>query len=401
MCAQRFQQFSLTAGGNQTKVTSLLSELGSRTRRLHELCIAANIEVNLSVIDAIDEQPLGYDEVRAICAAAPTQLDALSSSLLSSSRSFGQTSFTYLPMITAECIGDSAQLGEFVRSHSESLYGSVMQIGSFMGYTISAGDISGACAMINSLLNSGLGYVSSKTNKLLGLLPLNRSMILLSSPSACKEQGIPGGLCGLPKTLIKRIKDMGRIFRTKVKKPLSLRLNSDVTTAINLLKAHHGEDCWVSNELEQAWRLMARTTPPMFMVFELWYGDTMIAADFCHPVNGGASVYVATRFFDRSAEVRQMQPGFLLALAECQYLKSLGCLVWDLGGVNLCPLMRYKYDLAGPPIERPQSLFILSAAWSRHQQFESGNTALSGRMQDIKPGSIVENLSAADLLESE
>jgi hypothetical protein len=46
--------------------------------------------------------------------------------------------------------------------------------------------------------------------------------------------------------------------------------------------------------------------------------------------------------------------GFLLAILACQYLYENGCELWDLGGVNHCPLMRYKYDLTGnQPEERP------------------------------------------------
>ena len=36
-----------------------------------------------------------------------------------------------------------------------------------------------------------------------------------------------------------------------------------------------------------------------------------------------------------------MMPGFLLALVEIKILKDLGCHLWDLGGVNSCPLMRW------------------------------------------------------------
>lgn len=276
-----------------------------------------------------------------------------------------------------------------VQFHSECLYNDVMQVGSLFGYKIEPHNMSDSCAILTRMLDCGLGYVASKTDKLMGLLPLNRSMILLTPTIAAAEQGIPETLNGIPKTLLKRSKDMHRIFRNKVKQPLALRLNSDLDTAIALLKAHHGEDCWIGPQLEKAWRLMTRTTPPMLMVFELWYGDSMIAADFCHPVNGGLSVYVATRFFIRNSDIRHIQPGFLLALAECQYLRASGCQVWDLGGVNLCPLMRYKYDLAGAPIERPQAQFILSSAWA--QSTPDG-------MSTMRNGSLIEDLGVTDLL---
>ena len=44
---------------------------------------------------------------------------------------------------------------------------------------------------------------------------------------------------------------MKRIFRNKIKKQLSFRLNFDVSHAISLLREHHGVECWVGQELEQ------------------------------------------------------------------------------------------------------------------------------------------------------
>jgi hypothetical protein len=164
----------------------------------------------------------------------------------------------------------------------------------------------------------------------------------------------------LPIQLRKRQKDMARIFRTKVKDiKVSLRLNSNVSLAIAHLRRHHGEDCWVGGALEKVWLLMAAASPPQLLVFELWYGEDMIAADFGHPSMLGRGLYVATRFYDRSPEVKQLQPGFLLALLECKILRDAGCFVWDLGGVNLCPLMRYKWDLTGQPMERMVAMHVL------------------------------------------
>ena len=119
---------------------------------------------------------------------------------------------------------------------------------------------------------------------------------------------------------------------------------------------------------------MAATSPPQLMVFELYYGDTLVAADFAHPSCGGTGVYVATRFSARGHSttssglesatlseedahaIRTMQPGFILALIECRWLQERGCQLWDLGGYNLSPLMQYKLDLAGPPQQRPHAL---------------------------------------------
>ena len=67
---------------------------------------------------------------------------------------------------------------------------------------------------------------------------------------------IHGGDCkcylnDLPTPLKKRIKDMKRIFRNKIKKQLSFRLNFDISHAVSLLREHHGVECWVGQELEQ------------------------------------------------------------------------------------------------------------------------------------------------------
>jgi hypothetical protein len=36
---------------------------------------------------------------------------------------------------------------------------------------------------------------------------------------------------------------------------------------------------------------MSRQTPPQLLVFELWYGDELVAADFGHPVCNGMHCY--------------------------------------------------------------------------------------------------------------
>lgn len=55
----------------------------------------------------------------------------------------------------------------------------------------------------------------------------------------------------LPVQLKKRIKDMKRIFRNKIKQKISFRVNFDIPLAISLLREHHGVECWVGQELEQ------------------------------------------------------------------------------------------------------------------------------------------------------
>ena len=70
-------------------------------------------------------------------------------------------------------------------------------------------------------------------------------------------------------------------------RPLQLRLNSNLPQAVALLRQHHGSDCWVDSTLEAVWSHMAASSPPTLFVFELWYGDEMIAADFAHPTANG------------------------------------------------------------------------------------------------------------------
>jgi hypothetical protein len=94
----------------------------------------------------------------------------------------------------------------------------------------------------------------------------------------------------------KRLRELSRVLRAAKKQgaaALSLRLNTDIGMAIDKLRAHHKDDCWVGEQLAEVWKLMARTTPPQLMVFELWLGEEMIAADFTHPIwtSFGRSVY--------------------------------------------------------------------------------------------------------------
>ena len=61
-------------------------------------------------------------------------------------------------------------------------------------------------------------------------------------------------------------------------------------------------------------------------------------------------------------KIKQLQPGFILSFASCKILKDVGCEIWDLGGVDLCPLMRYKIDLTGDPVQRPLALALFRTA---------------------------------------
>lgn len=89
--------------------------------------------------------------------------------------------------------------------------------------------------------------------------------------------------------------------------------------ALRLLKEHHRHS-WVGRELEGLWKYMLDRGH--LEVLELWVGDELVAADFGHPV--GNVFYVATRFYQRTEEMRKLQPGFLLALVESKVLSDAG-----------------------------------------------------------------------------
>ena len=56
--------------------------------------------------------------------------------------------------------------------------------------------------------------------------------------------------------------------------------------------------------------MIVQEPAPQLLIFELWYNNDLIAADFGHPVNNGASVYIATRFYDRhQIDVKALMPG--------------------------------------------------------------------------------------------
>lgn len=190
------------------------------------------------------------------------------------------------------------------------------------------------------------------------LLNTERSMMQLVNEN--------GSFTTLPTKILKRCKDLKRSLRNhsnSSKLRISLRLNTNFDLALEKLRAHHGDDCWVGPSLEKVWRLMIETKPLKLMIFELWVGDNLVAADFGHPAMSGKTFYVATRFFDRSIlSSKQIQPGFLLAFAECKVLRDHGCMYWDLGGVDLNPRMRYKLEVAGEPKQRPIALELLFRA---------------------------------------
>ena len=326
------------------------------------------------------------------------------------------------PMLPLECIANPFRLHSCMQQLSETLVMDAISIGSVMGYTLNDNNVAESAAIIASLMEVGIAYVTSESGKLMGLMPMERSLLVLNDPansdreissrqtnnvwvdpSAATQSTINATavtpITGtkvpfvIPPALRKRSKDMLRVFRNNVKQPLSLRLNTNFDLAIQKLHEHHGSDCWVGLALQKVWKCMMQTSPPQLLIFELWYGEEMIAADFAHPVCNGRSVYVATRFNDRSAQYRNLMPGFMLALVVTKYLQEQGCCVWDLGTVNLCPLMRYKLDLTGEPLSRPVAQYELMRA--HHTNISNDSVS---KMGNLAAGVLISEISNAHLL---
>lgn len=163
-----------------------------------------------------------------------------------------------------------------------------------------------------------------------------------------------------------RLRDVARVLRSQHKsgRQFSLRINSDFSKALTLLREHH-EDSWVGSTLEGIWGQMFKSSD--LIIFELWIregeNEKMVAADFGHP-HSTFGFYVATRFFDRN--YKTCMPGFILAFAEAQVLAQHGFDFWDLGGVNPSPMMQYKPQVA---LEMRRDVFMdLLNATRRHER---------------------------------
>lgn len=314
----------------------------------------------------------------------------------------------HLPFIPEQALQDSTLLHQTAHNFCETLLMDAIQLQSIMGYTMTPTTVPQTASLICALLDAGFAYVASDSGKLMALLPMQRAMLVLNKPTPTTIEPTTNlpiiydkeWAFHMPVQLQKRVKDMNRVFRNNVKDTLSLRLNSDFSLAMQRLREHHAKDCWVGPDLEAVWRSMCSTQPFQMLIFELWYGNVLIAADYAHPVNSNG-VYVATRFFDRSEEYRRLVPGFLLALAVTKFLRDIGCSIWDLGTANLCPLMRYKLDLTGKPYSRVEALYELSSASCSHASQSSSDTnrvAHVRRLQDLAAGVLVANISISDLL---
>ncbi len=71
-------------------------------------------------------------------------------------------------------------------------------------------------------------------------------------------------------------------------------------------------------------------------MMELFEDDLLIAADFCHLIDGGA-IYVATRYSNRDKGA--LSPGFLMSLASVKEFCRRGATIWDLGQTDRNPIM--------------------------------------------------------------
>jgi hypothetical protein len=348
-------------------------------------------------------------------------------------------SLSYHPVIPLDVLMNSSQLQRTISFYSESLLMDAMFIQSIMGYSIKETDnpLPLTCQILQQLLDHGLTYVITQPSaKLLILFPLQRSMILLrnridiissshqtvvtipaaataehsSSPlhsydsnyhsfhqSQPSPQGSshsqPQSQSNIPLTLQKRMKDFPRIFRNKIQSNLSFRINSNFDHALQKLREHHGTNCWINSDLEIVWKVLL--SMKQFYIFELWYGngneegeegtggEVLLAADFCHLSNHQKGVYVATRYHNTSSEYKAFQSGYLLASLSCQYLQRKGYLLWDLGGVDLCPLMRYKNDVAGGSYHRAEATYLLQKI-QMYQSYDHGSSSNSSGSRDEK-----------------
>jgi len=357
----------------------------------------------------------------------PQGLDLITRSSITS---WENTKIDTTPSVPLDFITNPFLLHQTMHRLSETLVMDAFNIGTMMGYTINESNVAQSAALMSCMLEVGIAYVTSEAGKLMGLLPMERSMLILNDPvyssraggssaSGSGASGSSGRVSGnnvwtdanttasvhtrlpftIPLQLRKRSKDMHRVFRNNVKSTLSLRLNSNIDLAIQKLRQHHGSDCWVGTALQSVWKCMASTIPPQLLIFELWYGEEMIAADYAHPVCNGRSVYVATRFYNRDAQYRNLVPGFMLALVVTKYLQELGCCIWDLGTSNLCPLMRYKLDLTGTPYSRPVAQYELLRA--HNSTITSVGSDADGGVRDmmsLRAGVLIDNITTAHLL---
>lgn len=144
----------------------------------------------------------------------------------------------YMPVLSLPHLSSPTVMNEAVQTMSQTLLGDVVNLQSLMGFTIDTSSddaIAHSASIISTLLEAGLAYVTSDSGKLMGLFPAMRSVLSLHStdPVSQQQQQQGAGTANrMPVGLQKRRRDMPRIFRNKVKRRLSFRINSDLDLAI-------------------------------------------------------------------------------------------------------------------------------------------------------------------------
>lgn len=365
-----------------TRGPSLHMSTNQRGLLIHMDNLINHLRTKLNSPTYVPKNTIDLDDWLFMFRAKPTMLQACMNP--------GPADMSYMPMISADSIANPWLLHAEIKQLTQSMYGDT----TFPFFRMTKENVTETRILIQALLDSGLTYVCSGAN-LLGLFHMQDTALSLweiDFTTGDQEKKVE-----LTAAWRKRLKDMPRIFRNKVKAKLSLRCNSDFDLAIRKLREHHVDNCWLKEDLERVWREMVQQSPPQLYIFELWHGEDMIAADFLHPCNGGRTVYVATRFFDRSEEFKQLQPGFFLAMASTKFLQSLEtprCWSWSLGGVSANPILKYKYDLTGEPVERAMA----QHNFDKMRLFPA-NLPPPGTMAEngLRTGILVEEITLKDL----
>lgn len=416
--------------------------------------------------------PLSYDEITLIQKLKPNEIEAFYNISSNIDPLFSPLKHAYHPVLQLNTIFDNRSLENYINYYSECLIFDSMFIQSLLGYSIVQyeNSIELTCKVIQQLLNHGLTYVTTKSNKLIILFPIERAMIFLKDPKefdqsleidSIQEYFLETSIEELDELddktitidniydenynkfyehfninnkntkdipsyittpLQKRKKDIQRVFRTKIKQRLSFEINTDVDYAIQQLCEYHKENCWITPELIIVWKELIKQKK--FFIFELWYHDnnnsnnnpsngdnnleinsrgTLLAADFCHVSLNGNGCYVATRFHNHHEEYKTFQSGYILSILSCQYFQLHNFKVWDLGGVDFCPLMRYKYDLVEKSVHRSESVYYLNQIKEMKNNNHSSNNNDDSDKNDnkndneIETGVIIENVTIQHL----
>ena len=174
----------------------------------------------------------------------PFEVMLSSSSSLMFDRRLLPLELLYMPVLPLSHLSSATLMTDAVLMMSQSLLGDVVNLQSLMGFSIDTSSddtLAHSASIISTLLDAGLAYVTSDSGKLMGLFPALRSVMSLCSWDPISQPPIGAGTNRLPVGLQKRLRDMPRIFRNKVKRMLSFRINSDLDLAIRKVdpSSHH------------------------------------------------------------------------------------------------------------------------------------------------------------------